>query len=770
MKTRPVKPSASRRNFLSGLGLLALMGAGVFPMPATAETARAVQRHRQRIEDLIAAMTVEEKAGQLNLLADPFRWMPTAVNPLDGTGDPARVTALIREGKVGSLFNGIGAETGRRIQQVAMEESRLKIPLLFAADVIHGLSTIFPVPLAEAAAFDTQLAYRTARAAAVETAASAVHQTYAPMVDVARDQRWGRNVEGAGEDVLLNNLLAAARVRGFQGDKGLDDRDAVLATAKHMAAYSGAIGGVEYNTTDMSEQTLRGVYLPPFKASVDAGALSIMSAFNDVNGVPASGSRKLLTDILRGEWGFEGFVVSDYTSEQELVAHGFAEDGRDAARLAFNAGVDVSMVSGLYLEHLPSLVASGEVSMARLDEAVRRLLTTKAALGLFDDPYRGTDPVREKAVVGSRDHIALSREAGRKSVVLLKNDNQILPLNKSQKIALVGPFADDVDNVWGPWTIWGAPERRVSLEAGFRAAMTDPQGLTVARGSGVETPLDGGIEEAVRAAANADVIVLAIGESQKMSGEAQSRTEIVVPAPQQALVDAMAATGKPMVILLRNGRALALEGNVKNAQAIVVTWFLGEQMGNAVADVVFGDHGPSARLPISFPHKSGQQPYSYDHKNTGRPANPDLPIEEYKARYRETTNTALYPFGYGLTYGEVAYGPVQMASDQLAWAGTLDVAVTVTNQGAHVAEELVQLYIHDRVASLTQPGRLLKDFKRVTLRPGQSETVRFSLNARQLGFIGEDNAYRIEPGLFDLWLAPHAQGGSTAQFRLVGPS
>ncbi|MDQ1154349.1 beta-glucosidase [Brevundimonas sp. SORGH_AS 993] len=768
-KTRPLKTAATRRNFLSGLGLLTLMGAGVFPMPASAEIARTVGRHRQRIEDLIAAMTVEEKAGQLNLLADPFRWMPTAVNPLDGTGDPARVTALIRAGKVGSLFNGIGAEAGRRIQQVAVEETRLKIPLLFAADVIHGLSTIFPVPLAEAAAFDTDLAYRTARAAAVETAASAVHQTYAPMVDVARDQRWGRNVEGAGEDVLLNNLLAAARVRGFQGEKGLADRDAVLATAKHMAGYSAAIGGVEYNTTDMSEQTLRGVFLPPFKAAVDAGCLSIMSAFNDVNGVPASGSRKLLTDILRGEWGFEGFVVSDYTSEQELIAHGFAEDARDATRLAFNAGVDVSMVSGLYMEHLPGLVASGEVSMARLDEAVRRVLHVKAALGLFDDPYRGMDAAREKAVVGSREHIELSREAGRKSVVLLKNQGGLLPLKKTQKIALVGPFADDVDNVWGPWTIWGAPERRVSLETGFRAAMRDPQNLTVARGSGVETPLAGGIEQAIAAARDAEVIVLAIGEATNMSGEAQSRTEIVVPAPQMALVDAMAALNKPMVVLLRNGRALALEGNVKNAQAIVVTWFLGEQMGHAVADVVFGDHGPSGRLPISFPHRSGQQPYSYDRKTTGRPANPDLASEEYKARYRETTNTALYPFGFGLGYGAVTYGPIEMERDVLDWAGTLDLAVTVTNAGPHTAEELVQLYIHDRVASLTQPGRLLKDFKRVTLKPGESQKVRFTLNARQLGFIGADETYRIEPGLFDVWLAPHAQGGVPATFRLVGP-
>ncbi len=739
-------------------------------MPVSAETIRVVQRHRQRIEDLIAAMTIEEKAGQLNLLADPFRWMPKAVNPLDGTGDPARITAMIREGRVGSLFNGIGAEAGRRIQRVAVEESRLKIPLLFAADVIHGLSTIFPVPLAEAAAFDTDLARRTARAAAMETAASAVHQTYAPMVDVARDQRWGRNVEGAGEDVLLNNLLAAARVHGFQGDKGLDDRDAVLATAKHMAGYSAAMGGVEYNTTDMSEQTLRGVFLPPFKASVEAGALSIMSAFNDVNGVPASGNRRLLTDILRGEWGFEGFVVSDYTSEQELIAHGFAEDGRDAARLAFNAGVDVSMVSGLYLEHLPGLVRGGEVSMARLDEAVRRLLTVKAALGLFDDPYRGTDPEREKVIVGSREHVELAREAGRKSIVLLKNEGGVLPLKKAgQKIALVGPFADDVENVWGPWTIWGDAKRRVSLEAGFRAAMDDAALLTVARGSDVEAPLNGGVAQAVAAAKDADVIVLAIGESARMSGEAQSRTEIIVPAPQQALVDAMAALGKPMVVLLRNGRALALEGNVRNAQAIAVTWFLGEQMGHAVADVMFGDHGPSGRLPVSFPHKSGQQPYSYDRKTTGRPANPDLATEEYKARYRETTNTALYPFGYGLSYGAVTYGPIEMESDQLSWTGAIDIAVTVSNAGPREAEELVQLYIHDRVASLTQPGRLLKDFKRIRLRPGQSEKVVFTLHGRQLGFIGADETYRIEPGLFDIWVAPHAQGGSAGMFRLIAP-
>lgn len=728
-----------------------------------------VARHHRRIEDLLAAMTLEEKAGQLNLLADPFRWMPTAVNPLDGTGDPARVTDLIRAGKVGSLFNGIGAEAGAQIQRVAMEESRLKIPLLFAADVIHGMSTIFPVPLAEAAAFDEELARRTARAAAVEMSASAVHQTYAPMVDVARDQRWGRNVEGAGEDVLLNNRLAAARVRGFQGEAGLDAPDGVLATAKHMAAYSAASGGAEYNTTDMSEQTLRGVFLPPFKSAIEVGCLSIMSAFNDLNGVPTSGNHRLLTGILRDEWGFEGFVVSDYTSEQELIAHGFAEDGRDAARIAFNAGVDVSMVSGLYLEHLPGLVHEGLVTLERLDQAVRRVLETKAALGLFDDPYRGTDVRRERQVVGAVEHVELAREAAVKSMVLLKNEGRVLPLKPDQKIALIGPFANDVDNVWGPWTIWGNPERRVSIESGLRAVMARGEDLRVERGSGVEEALPGGIEAAVAAAQASDVVVLAIGESQVMSGEAQSRTEITIPAAQMALVEAVALVGKPMVVVLKNGRALALEGTVKGADAILVSWFLGEQTGHAVADVLFGRASPSGRLPVSFPHRSGQQPYSYDRKTTGRPADPTLDYEEFKSRYRETPNTALYPFGFGLTYGEVVYGATEVEADELAWAQGIEVSASVTNQGTHEASELVQLYLHDKVASLTQPGRLLKDFQRVVLQPGETKVVRFNLTPDQLAFVGSDGGMVLEPGVFEVWVAPHAQGGEAASFRLKGP-
>jgi len=760
-----VSSITSRRSVLFGAGAL---GAS---MVMTADpSASQAPSHARRIDDLIARMTLTEKAGQLNLLGDPFRFRPQNVNPLDGQGDPARVTALIREGKVGNLFNGIGADAGRWIQRIAVEESRLGIPLLFAADIIHGLKTVFPVPLAEAAAFDPDLAYRTARAAALEGAASAVHQTYAPMVDVARDQRWGRVVEGAGEDVWLNEVLAAARVRGFQGERGLADRDALLATPKHFAAYSAAFGGMEYNSTDMSDPTLRGIYLPPFQAAFDAGALSVMSGFNDLNGVPASGNPYLLTQILRDEWGFTGFVVSDYTSEQELIAHGFAVDGRDAARIALMAGIDMSMVSGLFLEHIPGLVEAGEVPVARVDQAVRRVLMTKAALGLFDDPYRGCDPERERLVVGSREHRDLAREAGVKSIVLLKNEDSLLPLKPAgQRIALIGPFADDLD-VFGPWTIWGDESRRISLEAGFRAAMTDPSLLTVAKGSEVETVLDGGIEAAVAAARAADVVVLALGESSRMSGEAQSRTEIDIPAPQRALAEAVAALGKPMVVLLRNGRALELSGAVKDADAILVTWFLGGEMGHAVADVVFGKTSPSGRLPVSFPHRSGQQPYSYDHKTTGRPADNSLASQEYVARYRETTNTALYPFGHGLTYGGVTYGPVTPARATLPWDGEVTLSIDLTNGGDRAVEETVQLYIHDRVASLTQPGRRLRDIRKVSLAARETKTVTFTLRRSQLEFIGASGRPTVEPGAFHVWLTSSAQAGEPAILELSAPS
>jgi beta-glucosidase len=740
------------------------MTAGLLMAPRMG--AAQVSQHRERVDRLLARMTLEEKVGQLNLQNDPFRWRPEGVNPGDALDTDQEKTAEdIRAGRIGALFNGVGAKTTRFVQDLAVRESRLGIPLLFAADIVHGLRTTFPTPLGEAASWDLDLAERTARAAAVEGGAAGVHQTYAPMVDVARDQRWGRVVEGAGEDVLLNNLFAAARTRGFQGDD-LKHWSCLLATAKHFAAYGAAEAGLDYNSTDMSELELRSVYLPPFKAALEAGALSIMSAFNDLNGVPTSGNRWLLTELLREEWGFTGFVVSDYTSEQELIAHGYAADGRDAARIAFMAGVDMSMKSGLYMAHLPDLVRSGEVPEARVDEAARRVLMTKAALGLFDDPYRGSDERLERRVSGSREHLALAREAGRKSIVMLKNDGDLLPLPKSgRRIALIGPFGADKIDLFGPWSIFKDETLAVSLEEGLRSALDPTSSLTVVKGSDVEAPLPGGLEAAVIAASQADVVLLAIGESQNMSAEAQSRVDIGLPQAQLELAEAVAGTGKPLVVLLRNGRAMELSGAVKDAPAILVTWFLGSETGNSVADVLFGDHAPTGRLPVSFPHFSGQSPYHYAHKSTGRPA--ASRDEGFKAQFRETSNSALYPFGHGLSYAPVAYSEVRLSSPSMSWDGELAVSVTLSNSGSRAVEELVQLYIRDRVASITQPVRLLKRFQRVLVPAGGATEVSLPLKFEDLLFLGPDLRPTAEPGEFDVWLAPNAQAGEPARFTLV---
>ena len=719
-----------------------------------------------RIEALIARMTVEEKVGQLGVFADMGRPFAPDVNPEANARNAEQTLEQVRGGHVGVLFNGVGAAPGREIQRVAVEETRLGIPLLFAADVIHGMRTVFPIPLAEAASFEPQLAYRTARATAVEATAAGIHWTFAPMVDIARDQRWGRVAEGAGEDVVLGCAFAAARVRGFQGED-LAAPDSLLATPKHFAAYGAVAAGMEYNSVDISPQTLRDVHLPPFKAAFEAGAITVMSSFNDINGVPASANRWLLTELLRGEWQFPGLVVSDYTADMELIAHGYAADARDATLKAFTAGLDQSMQSGFYADHLPALVADGRVPMAMLDDAVRRVLWTKEAVGLFDDPYRSLDPAREADTALDAEHAALARDAARRSVVLLKNDGPLLPLRKhGQKIALIGPFARDTANVEGPWTLFGDPDRRVSLEAGLRAAMGEGAELTVVDGCGFETALDGGIEAAVAAARAADVVLLAIGEPQRFSGEAQSRVRIDVPAAQQALPDAVAATGTPVVVLLRNGRALALEGAVRDAQAILVTWFLGSQNGHAIADVVFGDYNPSARLPVSFPMAPGQQPFFYNHPRTGRPELPDM--KEFKARWREIPNAALYPFGHGLGYSAFEYGAPRLSTSSLAWDQTLTVAVTVANTGKRAGEEVVQLYVHDRVASRVRPVRELKNFQKILLEPGQSAEVEFTLDRHALAFTGVDGVFAAEPGLFDVWATSSSTAGEPVQFELLG--
>jgi beta-glucosidase len=720
------------------------------------------------VDPLIGKMTLEEKAGQLQLMASA--WGGGAALSLNPPGSGSDFDSQVNEARQGQLtgvFNGNGARMARILQGAAMKQSRMKIPLIFAADIIHGHRTIFPVPLAEVASFEPDLARRTAEAAAFEASGAGIDWTFSPMVDVARDQRWGRGVEGGGEDPLLGRLFAAARVQGFQGTE-LKSPEHMLACIKHFAAYGAAESGLDYNVVDMSERRLREVYLQPYKAGFDAGALSAMASFNEINGVPSTGNHWLMTDLLRGEWGFEGFVVSDYTGDEEMILGGYAKDGRDAAKLAFLAGVDMSMQSGLYRKYLPDLVRSGEVPEAKLNESVRRVLALKAMLGLFDDPFRRIDEKREAARSMLPRTRALAREAGRKAIVMLKNDGDLLPLPKSGKrIALIGPFAAGQHDLVGPWVVYGDDAKSIDLATGVRAMVGDPASVIVAAGSGVEQPLAGGIAQAVAAARQADVIVLAIGEGAGMSGEAQSRTEIVVPAPQQELAEAIGALGKPMVVVLKHGRALALEGAVANASAILATWFLGTETGNAIADVLFGAYGPSGRLPASFPWKSGQEPYYYAHKPTGRP-NPPGELQPYKAHFRGIPNSARYPFGHGLTYGKIEYASLALSAATMQVGGSLQVSATITNRGTRAAEEVVQLYIHDRVASITRPVRELKAFRKVALAPGQSEVVRFTLNAGDLAFYGLQDRPVVEPGSFDIWIAPSAEAeGVHGSFDLV---
>jgi beta-glucosidase len=718
-----------------------------------------------RIESLIARMTAEEKAGQLSLYGPADINIPN--NPQTAWRNGQQETADVRAGRLTGLFNNAGLEGKLRLQQIAVRESRLGIPLIFGADVIHGFRTIFPMPLAEASSWEPALAERTTRAAAVEATADGFRWTFAPMVDIARDARWGRGLEGVGEDVYLARQFAAARVRGFQGSD-LSNADSMLATPKHFAAYGAAEAGLDYNASEISEHTLREVYLPPFRAAIDAGALSVMSAFNEIGGIPSTANRALLTGVLRDEWKFKGFVVSDYTADEELIEHGYAANSREAAKQAFMAGTDVSMQSGLYMRHLPDLVASGEVPMARLDEAVRRVLRVKQKLGLFDDPFRGLDGPPAAKRPENPEFIALAREDARRSIVMLKNEAKLLPLPKAgTKIALIGPFSEGTKELMGSWSLFPGQSAPVGIDEGLRAALGADSSVTIARGSNVESPLPGGIEAAVAAARDADVVVLAIGENQKMSGESRSRSDIGLPQPQQDLAEAVAATGKPVVVLLSNGRAMALKGAVRNARAILVTWFLGVQTGPAIADVIFGDFNPSGRLPVSFPQTAGQVPYYYAHKRTGRPSPEGAPDTSFKTRYVDATNEALYPFGFGIGYAPVRYDNVELGRERMAMGDTLRVRATVTNTGMREAEEVVQLYLSQRAASVTRPVRELKGFQKVRIEPGTSRVVEFMLTTADMAFIGRDMKPVVEPGEFDLWVAPSAADGIRKRFVLT---
>jgi beta-glucosidase len=698
--------------------------------PASAQVRR--PDIENRINALLARMTLAEKLGQLQQLD----------GEANGNFRPEH-RDLARKGLLGSTINVRGVQRTNELQAIAMKESRLKIPLIFGFDVIHGYRTIFPVPLGEASSWDPAAAEKSASIAAAEARSAGVHWTFAPMVDIARDARWGRIVEGSGEDTYLGAIMARARVRGFQGpDYSAPDR--VLACAKHWVAYGAAEAGRDYNPTDMSERTLREVYLPPFKAAREEGVGTFMSAFNDLNGVPASANPFTLTTVLRNEWKFDGFVVSDYTSVQELINHGLAADEQDAAREALNAGVDMEMVSRLYNKHGAELLRSGRVSLATINEAVRRILRIKFRLGLFDRPY--ADEGRERSALLSPENLAAAREIASRSQVLLKNDHETLPLSKEVKsIALVGPLANDQKDMLGSWTGDGDVANAVTLLDGIKAKVSPATKINYAKGCDIDGDATNGIDEAVRAARKSDVVIVAVGESADMSGEASSRASLDLPGRQLDLVKAVQATGKPLIIVLMNGRPLTINWIAENTPAILETWFGGTQAGNAIADVLFGDVNPGGKLPVTFPRTVGQEPLYYNHKNTGRP--PDAK-NKYSSKYLDVSWTPLFPFGYGLSYTQFQLSNLRLSQRSIRPDGRLTVSVEVTNTGKRTGDEVVQLYIRDVAASVTRPVRELKGFQRVTLRPGEKRMVEFTLTPALLGFYNREMRFVVEPGEF----------------------
>ena len=722
---------------------------------ATANAQQGGQPAADRLVDsLLAQMTLEEKVGQLAQYTG--QWVQ------DHPEVTAEHLALVRQGRVGSLLNVYGAAYTREIQQIAVRQSRLGIPLLFAHDVIHGFRTIFPVPLAQAASWDPETVRRAARTAAAEAAAHGIHWTFAPMVDIARDPRWGRVVEGAGEDPFLGAMMATALVRGFQGDN-LENPLTMLATAKHFVAYGAAQAGRDYNAVDISERTLQEIYLPPFHAAVQAGAWSVMGGFNAVAGVPMHTHRRLLRDVLRGEWGFGGILVSDYTAVMELQQHGVAANEADAAALALAAGVDVDMVSGIFQRELPALVRTDRVPEQLVNEAVRRVLRAKVALGLFDDPYRYSDAARERALTLSAEHVALARELARKSIVLLKNQGGVLPLRKDLgTIAVIGPLADDARSALGSWAAAGRPEDVLTVLGGIRQAVSPRTRVVHVEGAEVGGTDTSGFAEATRAARGADAVVLVVGEREDMSGEAASRANIDLPGVQERLARVVLAQGKPTVVLLANGRPLAIPWLAEHAAAILEVWYLGVQMGPAVTDVLFGDYNPGGKLPITFPRVLGQVPIYYSHENTGRPPGDD----KYTSKYLDIPVTPLYPFGYGLSYTTFAHQRLRLDGNVIAAGDTLTITVDVTNTGSRAGDEVTQLYVRDEVASVAQPVRVLRGFQRIHLAPGETRSVVFRLAAQDLAYWGLDQRWVVEPGWFTVYVGPNSAEGLETRFQL----
>jgi beta-glucosidase len=718
-------------------------------------------------------MTLEEKIGQLNQYSSPF----DVTGPAPSAGAAKAMYDQIRQGLVGSVLNVNGAEATRKMQQLAVENSRLKIPLIIGYDVIHGYKTMFPVPLGEAASWDPEAIELSARVSATEAAAAGVHWTFAPMVDVARDARWGRIMEGSGEDTFLGAVAARARVVGFQG-KDLGAVDTIAACAKHYAAYGFGEAGRDYNTVDVSEHTLRNVILPPFKAAADAGAVTFMNSFNEIFGIPATGSAHLQREILKGEWGFPGFVVSDWGSIGEMVPHGYAENLEHAAKLAITAGSDMDMESRAYVRHLAPLVKSGAVDAKHVDDAVRRILRVKHKLGLFDDPYRYSDAAREKAATGTPQNVAAARDVARKSIVLLKNDGGVLPIDKARvkKIAVIGPLANDKDSPLGNWRAQAVANSAVSLLEGVKAAAGASVQVAYAEGAKLitsprnfmappvfNTTDRAGFPAAVDAAKDADVVLLAIGEDAFQSGEGRSQVDIALKGVQGELLEAVVKANPRVVLVLSSGRPLAIEKEIASAPAVVQTWFLGSQSGHAIADVLFGDYNPSGKLPVAFPRHVGQLPLTYAHKNTGRPG-PEPGVTW--SRYTDMTNDPLYPFGYGLSYTTFTYSEPKVSAAEIGKGGEVRVTTTVTNTGQRPGVEIAQLYVRDMVGSVTRPVKELKGFQRVDLAPGQSREVSFTLTSADLAFYTAAGKWEAEPGAFKVFVGGNSRDVKEAGFRL----
>lgn len=709
----------------------------------------------KKVENLLKQMTLEEKIGQLNqYTGDNTLTGPLTINP--------NKKEEIKQGKIGSMLNILGAEYTRQYQELAMQ-SRLKIPLLFGLDVIHGYKTTFPIPLAEAASWDLAAMELSARVAAREAAASGIHWTFAPMVDVSRDPRWGRVMEGAGEDTFLGSKIAYARVKGFQGDK-LGELNSVLACAKHFAAYGAAIGGRDYNSVDISERTLWETYLPPFKAAVDAGAATFMNSFNDINGVPATGNSHIQRDILKGKWNFSGFVVSDWGSIGEMIAHGYVKNGKEAAYAAIMAGSDMDMESNAYRNNLKQLVEEGKVPNSILDDAVRRILRKKFELGLFDNPYRFSDSKRQQKELNNTENTKAAREVAAKSIVLLKNENKVLPLSKETKtIAFIGPMVKFKRANHGFWAIDLKDVDStyiVSQWEGIQKKVSKNTKLLYAKGCGINDSSKDGFKEAIDVANQADVVIVSVGEKYDMSGEAKSRSSITIPGVQEELIKELQKTGKPIVILINAGRPLVFNWTADNMPTIVYTWWLGSEAGNAIADVLFGDYNPSGKLPMSFPRTEGQIPIYYNHYNTGRPAKDDND-KTYVSSYIDLQNSPKFPFGYGLSYTSFTYSDLKLSKNKINRNEEIAVSLKITNSGKMAGEEVVQLYLRDRFASIVRPVKELKGFNKIALQAGETREVKFIINNETISFYNNNIELISEAGEFDVMV-----GSSSEDIRL----